>query len=254
MAARDPTERFSDRVDDYVRHRPSYPVAMLYWLQHEHGVRSDWRVADVGAGTGISSRIFLDAGHKVVAVEPNAPMRAVAEAAFSKESRFRAVSGSAEHTGLADASIDLVSAAQAFHWFDPIATRGEWSRILRSHGLAAVYWNTRRLVGTPFLVGYEKLLHEYGTDYVSVAERYASDAKMIAWFGTGFRGAAKFEQAQRLDFDALVGRTLSSSYVPRAGHPRHEPLLSALRELFDATQIGGQVGFDYDTRIFVGAL
>lgn len=250
----DSTQRFSNRVEDYVRYRPDYPPALLAWLRGEYGVDPGWLVADVGAGTGISSKMFLDAGLRVIAVEPNAPMRAAAEQWLGGNERFRAVDGRADATGLADASVDLVSVAQAFHWFDPESTRREFRRILRPDGLAAIYWNSRRLVGTPFLEGYEALLMRYGTDYSSVAERYADDATMRAWFGAGFRGAASFPHGQQLDFDALSGRLLSSSYAPRQDHPNHEPMMLALRELFDACAVDGTISFDYDTRIFVGTV
>ena len=246
------TARFSDRVDDYVHYRPDYPVALLEWLQRELGVDRSWRVADIGAGTGISSKMFLDAGYRVTAVEPNAPMRAAAEQWLHAYDGFHAVDGTATATGLADASVDLATVAQAFHWFDEEATRREFSRILRPSGLAAIWWNSRRLIGTRFLEGYEALLQAYGTDYTSVAERYADDARMHAWFGDGYRGSASFEHGQRLDFEALRGRLMSSSYAPQAGHPKHEPMLHALRELFDACAEHGTVSFDYDTRNFAG--
>ena len=248
------TARFGDRVDDYVRYRPDYPMALLDWLQREQGVDSSWRVADIGAGTGISSKLFLDAGYRVTAVEPNAPMRAAAEHWLKAYAGFDAVDGGADATGLPDASVDLVTVAQAFHWFDEDAARREFARILRPRGLAAIWWNSRRLAGTRFLEGYEALLLAYGTDYTSVAERYADDAHMRSWFGTGFRGSASFEHAQQLDFEALRGRLMSSSYAPKAGHPRHEPMLRALRELFDSCAENGTVSFDYDTRIFAGQL
>ncbi|OOG45937.1 class I SAM-dependent methyltransferase [Rhodanobacter sp. C01] len=248
------TARFSDRVDDYVRYRPDYPSALLDWLQREQGIDAGWRVADIGAGTGISSKMFLDAGYHVTAVEPNAPMRAAAEQWLHAYDGFKAVAGTADATGLAGASMDLVTVAQAFHWFDEKATRHEFARILRPRGLAAIWWNSRRLTGTRFLEGYEALLQTYGTDYTSVAERYADDARMRAWFGAGYRGSASFEHGQRLDFDALRGRLMSSSYAPQAGHPKHEPMLHALRELFDACAERGTISFDYDTRIFAGHL
>ena len=246
------TARFSDRVDDYVRYRPDYPPALIGWLQREQGVDADWRVADVGAGTGISSKMFLDAGYRVTAVEPNAPMRAAAERWLQAYENFDAVDGKADATGLPDASVDLVTVAQAFHWFDEETARREFARILRPRGLAAIWWNSRRLTGTRFLEGYEALLQQFGTDYASVAERYTDDARMREWFGAGFRGSARFEHAQRLDFEALRGRLMSSSYAPQAGHPRHEPMLQALRELFDSCAEHGTVSFDYDTRIFAG--
>jgi Methylase involved in ubiquinone/menaquinone biosynthesis len=246
------TARFSDRVDDYVRYRPDYPPALIEWLQREQGVDANWRVADVGAGTGISSKMFLDAGYRVTAVEPNAPMRTAAERWLQAYENFDAIDGRADATGLPDASVDLVTVAQAFHWFDQEATQREFARILRPRGLAAIWWNSRRLTGTRFLEGYEALLQKFGTDYASVAERYADDARMRAWFGVGFRGSARFEHAQRLDFEALRGRLMSSSYAPQAGNPQHEPMLHALRELFDSCAEHGTVSFDYDTRIFAG--
>lgn len=248
------TSRFSDRVADYVRYRPDYPSALLAWLQSEHGVDSTWRVADVGAGTGISAKMFLDAGYRVTAVEPNAPMRAAAAQWLSAYPAFDAIDGCADATGLPDASVDLVTVAQAFHWFDEEATRREFARILRPRGLAAIWWNSRRLSGTRFLEGYEALLQTYGTDYTSVAERYADDARMRAWFGNGFRGNASFEHGQLLDFDALRGRLMSSSYAPKEDRPGHQPMLRALRELFDNCAEDGTVSFDYDTRIFAGYL
>lgn len=248
------TERFSDRVADYVRYRPDYPTTMLDWLHREHSVTAEWRVADVGAGTGISCKLFLDAGHDVTAVEPNAAMREAAVAWLGGNPHFHAIAGKSDATSLPDANIDLVTVAQAFHWFDPASTRREFARILRPNGLAAIFWNSRRLTGTPFLEGYEALLLRYGTDYTSVAERYADDDSMRAWFGDGWRGTARFEHKQRLDFDGLRGRLMSSSYAPKSGHPQHEPMLAALHELFERCQQDGRVSFDYDTRIIVGTL
>lgn len=245
------TERFSDRVADYVRYRPDYPQALVAWL-HELGVGPDWSVADIGAGTGISSKLFMDAGHTVTAVEPNAAMRDAATAWLKDDPRFRAHDGTAEATGLADQSVDLVIAGQAFHWFDKEKVRAEFSRILSPRGLVAIFWNTRRLTGSAFLEGYEQLLLDHGVDYVGVAERYADDDAMAQWFGPGYRGMASFRHGQKLDFDALLGRLMSSSYAPKPGHPNHEPMLGALRALFDATQNHGTIDFDYDTRIFAG--
>lgn len=249
----DPTTRFSDRVAEYVRYRPGYPGALLEWLRTDHGVGPSWTVADVGAGTGISSRMFLEAGHTVFAVEPNAPMRAAAVEALGSSPRFQAVDAPAESTSLPDASVDLVVAAQSFHWFDPAAVHREWARILRRGGLVLVLWNSRRITGTPFLDGYEQLLREHATDYALVTERYADEGAMRAWFGAGFRAARTFENRQVLDLEGLQGRLLSSSYAPRPGHPGHLPMLEALRRLFERTASGGQVSLEYRTRAYLGS-
>ncbi len=249
-----PTERFSNRVGDYVRHRPGYPEALVAWLRQSQGVDAGWRVADVGAGTGISTRMWRDAGHPVVAVEPNDAMREAGSAAMVGAPGVRWVAGTAEATTLDDASVDLVSAAQAFHWFDPAPTHAEWARILRPGGLAVVFWNSRDPARSPLMAGYEALLHEYGSDYGRVAERRQDDAAMQRWFGGGLRGMARFEHRQRFDFEGLRGRLLSSSSAPRAGEPGHEAMVEALRALFLRHAVDGRVDFDYDTRVFAGTL
>lgn len=255
MSASDSTERFSSRVADYVRYRPDYPPALLDWLHHDIGVPTETLVADIGAGTGISTRLFLASGHPVIAVEPNAAMRAAAEQWLTPDYlRLKLVDGTAEATTLADDSVGLVAAAQAFHWFDTAAVRREWSRILHPGGMALVFWNSRLLDASPFLIGYEQLLLEFGTDYTQVAERYQDDDAMRAWFGAGLRGLASFPNVQRMDLDGLRGRLLSSSYAPQAGHPRHAPMLEALQQLFDAHAVDGQVAFEYQTRAFIGTL
>jgi SAM-dependent methyltransferase len=250
----DVTQRFSNRVDDYARYRPEYPVAMFDWLCNTFGISANWRVADIGAGTGISTRQWLDRGHRVVAVEPNTAMREAAIRALGDREMFRATAGTAEATMIAAHSVDLISAAQSFHWFDRAAVRHEWRRILRANGLVAVYWNSRLTHGTRFLEEFEALQHEFGTDYAAVAERHPTDAAMQEWFGAGFLGMNHLRNVQVLDFDQLRGRLLSSSWAPLANHPRHAPMISALKSLFERHQARGHIELAYDTRIFVGIL
>lgn len=248
-----PTERFSSRVGDYVRHRPGYPPGLMAWLRRQ-GIDAGQRVADIGAGTGISTRMWRDAGHDVIAVEPNAAMREAGAAGFAGDPRVRWVAGSAEATTLADASVDVVSAAQAFHWFDPAPTRAEWTRILRPRGVAVLVWNLRAVGRSALMAEYEALQHAHGIDYARIAERHPDDEAIARWYGGSLRATACFPHSQHLDFDGLLGRLLSSSWAPQAGHPKHAAMVGALRALFERHAVEGRVHFDYDARVFAGTL
>ncbi|MFL9872067.1 class I SAM-dependent methyltransferase [Paraburkholderia megapolitana] len=248
----DSTQRFTDRVADYVKYRPTYPRDVVDFLHGECGVAGDARVADIGAGTGISTKLFLDAGHPVVAVEPNQAMRTAADAWLGSAPSYRSVAGTAEATTLDAGSVDLVIAGQAFHWFNPVTVRDEFARILTTQGRVALFWNSRLLTGSVFLEEYEALLQRYGVGYREVADTYGDDATMVRWFGPRFVGSGCFPNAQQLDFDGLKGRLMSSSYAPKEGHPNHAPLLAALRNLFERTEQHGTIEFRYDTRVYVG--
>ena len=249
----DPTLRFSDRVGDYERHRPRYPPAVIDVLRERVGLDEGWVVADVGSGTGIATELFLDAGNEVLAVEPNDAMRGAAERRLGARAGFRSVGGAAERTGLPSASVDLVVAAQAFHWFHPGAARTELSRILRPPGRVALLWNTRHEDATPFSRGYESLLRRHGTDYRQVRHDWKDEGALEAFFPDGYERAV-LPNEQVLDYEGLRGRLVSSSYVPAPGGPRHGQMLADLRALFDEHQEGGTVRMTYDCEILTGLL
>jgi SAM-dependent methyltransferase len=250
----DPTRRFTDRVGDYARYRPSYPPELLQLLREELGLRPDHVVADVGSGTGLLSEPFLANGNAVYAVEPNRAMAAAAHDALGGNARFRDVDGRAEATGLEPGSVDFIVVGQAFHWFDAPRARAEFHRILKPGGWVVLVWNVRRLEGTPFLRDYEAFLREWGTDYKEVSSKYHDDEALRALFGPGGYRTRRFDNRQTFDLDGLRGRLLSSSYAPPPDHPRHQPMLAALPELFERHQRGGQVAFEYDTHVYYGRL
>jgi SAM-dependent methyltransferase len=251
MKAGDPTRRFSDRVADYLRWRPSYPAEVLDFLVLECGLTSDWPIADVGSGTGLLSRLFLDHGNRVFGVEPNREMRKAAEELFADNALFTSVAGSAEETTLTTRSVELVAAGQAFHWFDPQRSRAEFERILEPGGWATLIWNDRRKDSTPFLRAYEELLRTWATDYREVDHTRIGQAEIESFFGPGGLVTASFDNHQSFDFEGLRGRLLSSSYTPAAGHPSHEPMLETLGTIFDTHQLDGQVTIEYDTRLYL---
>jgi len=246
-----PTQRFSNRVADYVRYRPDYPLSVVETLRQHCGWTGNVDIADLGSGTGLSALGFLAAGHRVLGVEPNAEMRQAAESLLAARSTFTSIPGSAEATTLADHSVDLVIAAQAFHWFDVAAVATESDRILRTGGHRAVLWNLRKTTGSAFLDGYEALLQRFGTDYAAVSERYADPQALNRYFGPDGYDEYRFDHAQHFDFEGLRGRLLSSSYTPAPDHPQHPPMLDALKELFDATSADNTVAFEYDTCLYV---
>ena len=157
----DSVSRFSNRVESYARYRPRYPDAVITFLADTCGLSPSAVVADVGAGTGILTELFLRNGNVVLAVEPNAAMRGAAEAQLRGYQGFHSIDGRAEVTTLPTDSVDFAVAGQAFHWFEPVATRREFRRILKPGGLIALIWNDRRLDSTPFMRAYHELLDEF---------------------------------------------------------------------------------------------
>lgn len=254
MPAENATTRFSNRVQDYIRYRPGYPRAVIDCLRDEFGLRPDHVIADIGSGTGISVGLFLDNENHVIAVEPNADMRAAAEVAYGGNDRFKSINAQAEATTLADASVDWIVAAQAFHWFDVEKCRVEFRRILKRGGQAALLWNDRR-DDSAFLKGYDALLKEFAIDYEAIDHRHAeSDGRIERLFAPGAPMRRVFPNHQDFDFDGLRGRVLSSSYMPSADHPRYGAMIEALQRLYDTHQRDDSVRFAYDTKLFLGPL
>ena len=250
----DPTRRFKGRAELYARHRPGYPGEVVALLEDECGLKAGSAVADVGSGTGILAAMLLAHGCRVFGVEPNAQMRAEGERALGSTPGFASVGGRAEATGLAAASVDLVTAAQAFHWFDWPRARAEFARILRPGGWVALLWNLRRKDADAFAVAYERLLLEYATDYERVDHAHVTDEVIAEFFRPSRCAKRVFPNRQVFDYEALEGRLLSSSYAPAAGHPRHAPMLAALRALFERHNERGAVAFAYDTLVYFGRL
>lgn len=251
---RDPTHRFSNRVEHYARYRPRYPREIVSSLAMECGLDRSSVVADIGSGTGLLTELFLKNGNPVSAVEPNRAMREAAEHLLSRYPNFKSVDGRAEATTLSDRSADFVTAGQAFHWFEREAARAEFRRILKPDGWVILIWNEREVDATPFARAYEDLLHRYGTDYEQVDHRRVDANVLAGFFGDRALSSRSFPNRQTFDYDGLRGRLLSSSYTPEPGHPRHEPMLRAVDGLFRTYAAGGQVVLEYETRMYFGRL
>lgn len=253
MPASNATNRFSDRVENYVRYRPGYPAEALRALKDECGLAASDVIVDIASGTGIWTRMLLENGNPVFAVEPNAEMRQAGERLLAGFPRFTSVAGTAEVTTLPHDVADFVTAAQAAHWFDRDRARQEFVRILRPGGWLVLLWNERITDSTPFLCDYEQLLLTFGTDYEEVRHERTT-AAVNEFFDPAPFHERVFTMRQEFDYAGLEGRLLSSSYAPGPEHPKHRPMLGQLRRIFDEHANGGRVAFDYNTRVYFGQL
>jgi SAM-dependent methyltransferase len=245
-----PTKRFSERVDNYVKYRPSYPTAVLDCLKAECGLTETAVIADIGSGTGLLCKLFLDNGNRVYGVEPNKEMREAGERLLGNYANFKSVNGTAEATTLPDHSLDFVTAGQAAHWFEPAPAYAEFQRILKPGGVIALVWNTRDLEASPFMREYEAIQLKYGRDdsgWRLLEGGHERGPERILGDGAVYRS---FTNQQIVDYEGLEGRTISSSMMPLPGQPTYTHLLLALRELFDRYQEDGRVTIHYLTELF----
>ncbi len=248
----DSTTRFSNRVEDYIKYRPSYPPEILEVLKTQCGLGVDSKVADIGSGTGILTELLLATGCTVYAVEPNEPMRLAGERQCVQYPGFTSIAGTAEQTTLASNSIDLITAGQAFHWFAPVETHKEFTRTLKPGGSVAILWNKRRKDSTPYLRDYEQLLIRYGTDYTKVQHDNIVFDDMEKFFHPAVVHFTSFPYTQRFGFDGVRGRLLSSSYIPDSGEPGYDEMLRELEIIFDRHSVNGLVDIEYDTELYYG--
>lgn len=253
MSTPRPEDRFTDRVADYVHFRPNYPAGLLEWLHGESGFDASWVVADAGSGTGIFSALLLAHGNRVFGIEPNDAMRAEAEHTLGSQSRFTSVRGSAEATTLPDASVNLVTAAQAFHWFDADAAKREFLRILRPGGWAMIVFNSRRIDDSPFMRAYDAFLREFAVDYGRVDHRRATRPENLRAFLGGYV-EYRFHFTQHCPWKAVLGFSMSSSYSPAPGHPKHEAYVRELERIFHEHAANDRVDFLYETEAYAARL
>ncbi|MCP4300658.1 MAG: class I SAM-dependent methyltransferase [Gammaproteobacteria bacterium] len=249
----DSTQRFSKRVEDYVRYRPGYPAGLVPRLLEETGLGAGAVVADIGSGTGIFTHLLLQQDLRVYAIEPNAPMREAAKALLGDNPQFTSVASPAEDTSLASDSLDLLTAAQAFHWFNNDAAKTEFRRILKPAGQLALVWNRRKL-SQPFQKAYDGILREFAPEYGKVNHMNLDDSEIAGVFAPDEMQVLHFDYSQRFDFSSLLGRLKSSSYCPTEDSAHYIPLVTELLALFDQHALEGLIEFEYDTQLYLGPM
>lgn len=246
-------QRFSSRVEDYEKYRPSYPTALVEKIFDYVGVPSQSIVADIGSGTGIFTQLILAEGAKVVAIEPNESMRQAAEIKLSHNPSFTSQNGSAENTDLENHSVDLITAAQAFHWFNNAETKAEFARILNQNGWLALIWNDRKY-GQGCQAAYEDILKKYATDYSHVNHQNLSEQQIASFFQDNQMETYSFTNIQEFDFDGVIGRLRSCSYCPDESSQDYQAAIYELRQAFDTHAVNGLVQFEYDSRLYIGKI
>lgn len=247
------TERFTNRVADYIKYRPAYPAEILTLFRKEMNLQASSVVADIGSGTGISAKMFLENGNRVFGVEPNRAMREASLKFLEDYPNFESVDGTSEATTLADQSVDFVVAAQAFHWFDVEKTRTEFQRIVKTGGFAVLMWNERQLDSNDFLREYEHFLNHFATDYNEVRHENTNNEVIGNFYQKDF-SKATFQNSQSFDFEGFKGRVKSSSYTPAEENPLYEPMIDELKRLFAKHAENGKIEILYDTNIYYGKL
>jgi len=250
----DVLNRFSNKVDAYVKYRPGYPQEIIAFLNEEGILNSESVIADIGSGTGISSELFLKEKNIVYGVEPNLDMREAAERLLAGYKNFKSINGVAENTTIKDKSVDLIIAGQAFHWFDKQTCKTEFKRILKDNGAVLLIWNDRRTDSTPFLRSYEDFIKMFATDYNEVNHKNIDDKIFNDFFGEGDYKLKSFDNFQYFDLAGLKERILSSSYMPAEGHKDFEYMMYVLKKIYKRFQENDKVTIEYDTKLYLGKL
>ena len=246
----DNTKRFSNKVDNYVKYRPDYPIEIIDFLQDTYQLSTDKIIADIGSGTGISSQLFLDKNYRVIGIEPNKEMREKSIELLGSYEKFSVVDATAENTQLDAHSIDAIVAGQAFHWFDKAACKKEFERILKPKGLVVLMWN-ERLAESEFEQEYDELIVKHSIDYVKVDHRKIDEKTVRDFFSPNPVDLKVLSNLQVFDFEGMKGRLFSSSYIPDEDDPRSVPMVADFKKLFDKYQINNTLTFRYATKVYV---
>ena len=252
MTKKDNTSLFSGRVQNYIKYRPTYPPALIEILKARCDLTPDKVIADVGSGTGILSELFLINGNKVYGVEPNAEMRDAAEKILGPYPNFTSVGASAEATTIRSHSVDIITAGQAFHWFNPPAAHAEFIRILKPRGWVTLIWN-RAHTNTPFEKEYDEFwrvelrgAHEARDGYEALIQPFFGDVRYERVMLEGV--------AQVMNQQEFIGRILSISAAVQPNEPGYDVFLQKIQDMFERYQQDNRVRLSYDTEIYFGRL
>lgn len=245
-------EKFTGRADIYSIYRPAYPKLFLDYLYSKIGFSASSVIADIGAGTGIFSSMLLERGSFVFCVEPNADMRRTAQAKLKQYARCTLLDSPAESIELGPHTVDFVTVAQAFHWFDRNSFRAECRRILKPGGRVVLVWNIRDSTDALTLENAainRRLCPKFkGFSGGSAEHPEAYDD----FFKAGSRIFKEFENDLLFDKQGFIGRCLTGSYAPVESDPYYNDYVDSIGELFEKHCRQEQIRIANLTRCYIG--
>lgn len=245
-------EKFTGKSKIYDLYRPNYPNELVDNLIKRTSLLSTSRVADIGSGTGILTKQLLDQGLTVFAIEPNVEMREVAEEKLKAYETFFSINASAEATTVDSNSIDLITVAQAFHWFDAEQFKLECCRILKDSGEVALVWNSRDF-SHPLIQENEKLCSNYCLNFKGFSGGIEETPEVYAqFFKDGIYEVISFRNDVGCTLEGYIGRNLSSSFAPKKGEATYEPFIEALAQQFYQYEEDGKLRFPLLTKCYIG--
>lgn len=249
-----PTGRFTGRVEAYRRYRSRYPREIIPLLQEKCGLRRESIVADIGAGTGMLSELFLENGNAVFAIEPNADMRSACEELTVRFQQLKCIDGTAEDTHLPERSMDIIAVGRAFHWFDHQKCRAEFTRILKPGGWAVLAGLGPRRGKESVQDDYQAIIRQHGIDYERLRGRYNVKEAVQRFFEGGALQETEFSGFEELTYEGLEGHTLSLSVTPQPDHPGFLAMQQALKTYFEKYQLDGKILLPTNCRVYMGQL
>lgn len=245
-------ERFTDRAKNYSKYRPGYAQTLIEYLISQIELKTDDKIADIGSGTGISSKLFLDFGNTVYGVEPNSTMRFEAEENLNTYDKFYSIGSCAEKTDLENESVNHIVSAQAFHWFDPVPTKEEFKRILKTDGSVILIWNIRESDQGGFTDHLMRIIETYSADFTKTAEKRDI---VKDFFGNTEVTFKKISNPQTSSFEKIVGELSSYSYLPNEGQVNYKNMIDDVQILFDKFKDhDNHVVLNYSTIIHIGKI
>lgn len=242
---------FSTKVADYVASRPDYPTALFDALRVACNLQPGDAVADIGAGTGLLTHGLLSQGYAVIAIEPSTNMRAAADSALVSFPAYNSASGSAERIPLPAACVALITAAQAFHWFDIAAARAEFLRVLKPQGKVALIWNDR-VLSDPLHTALDGIFAQHGGAKRGAMLAHDERSEVPAFFGTNTPLELTWPHEHLLSEAALLSLVFSRSYMPARDSAAGQEAYEQVHRLFEQLATGGRIAVRYNTIAIIG--